>query len=176
MPRGCMPSPVILGKVWKFARPCRPMRATRQPTKQGLQPTPTTAATTENRAPEVRRVRSAVGSHAHARQPGAAAPAKATARRRTPATLLGPRSVSAQSASEFVARGRSPTRVARGLENTPRATGELQPWSSSPLPSWQPAAARREGYLAKRAALAAGEWLSAPAAPPVAAPPVVWEP
>ena len=153
------------------------MRATRQPTKQGRQPTPTTAATTENRAPEVRRVRSAVGSHAHARQPGTAA-AKATraARRRTPATLLGQRSVSAQSTSEFVTCGRSPTRVARGLENSPRVNGELQPWSSSPLPSWQPAAARREGYLAKRAALAAGEWLTAPAAPPVAAPPVVWAP
>ena len=153
--------------------------------RHGRQPTPTKAATRENSAP-VQRAHSAVASHAQLRQPGAqeakAAPRptqRPAAARRTPATLLGERprdlrqSVSAQSASEFSTRSQGPpaARVARGLENSPRATGDLQPWSSSPSPSWQPAAARREGYLAKRAALAAGEWLTAPAAPPI-----VWAP
>ena len=157
------------------------------PERHGRQPAPTKAAARESSAP-VQRVHSAVASHAHLRQPGAAAQqtlAKAAPRsmqrpaaaRRAPATLLGDnnqrRSVSAHSASEFSTRsqGLPATRVARGLENSPRATGDVQPWSSSPSPSWQPAAARREGYLAKRAALAAGEWLTAPAAPPI-----VWAP
>ena len=155
------------------------MRAVKQPPTQvvpgrahGRQPAPTKATTRENSAP-VRRVDSAVASHAQLRQPRAKAERPAAARR-TPATLLGQRSVSAQSASEFSTRGvgtPATTRVARGLENSPRAASDLQPWSSSPSPSWQPAAARREGYLAKRAALAAGEWLTAPAAPPI-----VWAP
>ena len=145
--------------------------------RHGRQPTPTKAATRENSAP-VQRAHSAVASHAQLRQPRAKAERPAAARR-TPATLLGERprdlrqSVSAQSASEFSTRSQGPpaARVARGLENSPRAASDLQPWSSSPSPSWQPAAARREGYLAKRAALAAGEWLTAPAAPPI-----VWAP